>query len=103
MPAMITMAGAAVDSIEMARPWMTLVPWPVTEAEAIDCTGRKLGPVDYAVIQMTRPVTTRPTRAQMNSDVPVKGTPGIAPKPTSRYVMYQMAPSESTAEAIKPL
>ncbi len=45
MPAMITMAGSAVDSIEIARPWMTLVPWPVTEAEAIDCTGRKLVPV----------------------------------------------------------
>ena len=26
MPAMITMAGSAVDSIEMARPWITLVP-----------------------------------------------------------------------------
>ena len=27
-------------SIEIARPWITLVPWPVTEACAIDCTGR---------------------------------------------------------------
>jgi len=25
-------AGIAVDSIEMARPWITLVPWPVVEA-----------------------------------------------------------------------
>ena len=37
---MMTIAGSAVDSIEMARPWMTLVPWPVTEAAAIDFTGR---------------------------------------------------------------
>ena len=45
MPAMITIAGSAVDSSEIARPWMTLVPWPVTEAAAIDFTGRKLVPV----------------------------------------------------------
>ena len=37
---MITSAGSAVDSSEIARPWITLVPWPVTEALAIDCTGR---------------------------------------------------------------
>ena len=42
---MMTSAGSAVDSSETARPWMTLVPWPVTEAWAIDCTGRKLVPV----------------------------------------------------------
>ena len=42
---MITSAGSAVDSSETARPWITLVPWPVTEALAIDCTGRKLVPV----------------------------------------------------------
>ena len=45
MPAIMTMAGSAVDSIETARPWMTLVPWPVTEALAMDCTGRKFVPV----------------------------------------------------------
>jgi hypothetical protein len=32
MPATMTSAGSAVDSIETARPWITLVPWPVTEA-----------------------------------------------------------------------
>ena len=37
---MITSAGSAVDSIEIARPWITLVPWPVTDAAAIDFTGR---------------------------------------------------------------
>jgi hypothetical protein len=42
---MMTIAGSAVDSSEMARPWITLVPWPVTEASAIECTGRKLVPV----------------------------------------------------------
>ena len=42
---MMTSAGSAVDSSEMARPWITLVPWPVTEACAIECTGRKLVPV----------------------------------------------------------
>ena len=36
MPAMMTSAGSAVDSSETARPWMTLVPWPVTEASAIE-------------------------------------------------------------------
>ena len=35
----------AVDSRLIARPWITLVPWPVTEALAIDFTGRKLVPV----------------------------------------------------------
>ena len=29
----------------MARPWITLVPWPETEAWATDFTGRKLVPV----------------------------------------------------------
>jgi len=38
-------AGIAVDSIEIARPWITLVPWPVVEAWATDCTGRKFVPV----------------------------------------------------------
>ena len=45
MPATITSAGSAVASIDTARPWMTLVPWPVTEALAMECTGRKLVPV----------------------------------------------------------
>ena len=35
----------AVASIEMARPWITLVPWPVSEAFAIERTGRYLVPV----------------------------------------------------------
>ena len=39
MPAMMTIAGSAVDSSETARPWITLVPWPVTEACAMDRTG----------------------------------------------------------------
>jgi hypothetical protein len=43
MPAMMTIAGSAVDSSETARPWMTLVPWPVTEAWAIETTGRLPG------------------------------------------------------------
>ena len=29
---MMTSAGSAVDSSDTARPWITLVPWPVTEA-----------------------------------------------------------------------
>ena len=45
MPPMMTMAGSAVDSSETARPWMTLVPWPVTEACAIETTGRLPVPV----------------------------------------------------------
>ena len=42
---MMTSAGSAVNSSETARPWMTFVPWPVTEALAIDWTGRKFVPV----------------------------------------------------------
>ena len=45
MPAMMTMVGAAVASSETARPWMTLVPCPVTEAWAIETTGRLPVPV----------------------------------------------------------
>ena len=40
MPATMTRVGSAVASSETARPWMTLVPWPVTEACEIDRTGR---------------------------------------------------------------
>ena len=35
MPAQMTITGSAVDSIDTARPWMTLVPWPVVEDLAI--------------------------------------------------------------------
>ena len=45
MPAQITSTGRAVDSIETARPWMTLVPWPVVDDLAMLFTGRKLVPV----------------------------------------------------------
>ncbi len=45
MAQMITSAGRAVDSSETARPWITLVPWPETEARATDFTGRKPVPV----------------------------------------------------------
>ena len=45
MPPTMTIAGRAVDSSETARPWMTLVPWPVTDAWAIELTGRLLVPV----------------------------------------------------------
>ena len=44
-PAQMTSVGRAVDSRLIARPWMTLVPWPVSDALAIDLTGRKLVPV----------------------------------------------------------
>ena len=39
-PATMTSVGRAVDSRLIARPWMTLVPWPVWLARAIDWTGR---------------------------------------------------------------
>ena len=39
-PTMMTSVGSAVDSRLIARPWMTLVPWPVWLARAIDWTGR---------------------------------------------------------------
>ena len=45
MPAMITMAGSAVDSSETARPWITFVPCPDSEARATDRTGRCSTPV----------------------------------------------------------
>ena len=40
IPAQITSVGSAVDSMLIARPWITLVPWPVSEALAIERTGR---------------------------------------------------------------
>ena len=40
-----TNAGSADDSSETARPWITLVPWPETEALATERTGRKFEPV----------------------------------------------------------
>ena len=40
IPVTITSVGSAVASMLMARPWITLVPCPVTEAWAIDLTGR---------------------------------------------------------------
>ena len=36
----MTIVGSAVASSDTARPWITLVPWPVTDAWAIDFTGR---------------------------------------------------------------
>ena len=40
MPATITSVGSAVASRLIARPWITLVPWPVSDALAIERTGR---------------------------------------------------------------
>ena len=40
MPTLITITGSAVASIEIASPWITLVPCPVVELCAIDFTGR---------------------------------------------------------------
>ena len=40
MPMQITMTGNAVASIDTARPWITLVPWPVVELRAMLRTGR---------------------------------------------------------------
>jgi hypothetical protein len=40
IPAQITSVGSAVASMLMASPWMMLVPWPVSDALAIDRTGR---------------------------------------------------------------
>jgi hypothetical protein len=40
MPMQITMTGNAVASIEIARPWITLVPSPVVELCAMLRTGR---------------------------------------------------------------
>jgi hypothetical protein len=40
IPTQMTIVGSAVDSRLIARPWMTLVPWPVCEALAIERTGR---------------------------------------------------------------
>ena len=45
IPPMMTSAGRAVDSSETAKPWMTLVPCPVTDAWAIETTGRLPVPV----------------------------------------------------------
>jgi hypothetical protein len=45
MPTTMTSAGSAVASSDTARPWMTLVPWPVIEASAMELTGRLPVPV----------------------------------------------------------
>ncbi len=45
IPATITSVGSAVASRLIARPWITLVPWPVSDALAIERTGRYLVPV----------------------------------------------------------
>ena len=59
----MTITGAAVDFMDMARPWMTLVPWPVVEAMAMDFTGLKLLEVKYSVMPTIRPVSTTPMTA----------------------------------------
>ncbi len=41
----IAMTGRPVDSMPTARPWMTLVPWPLTDAWAMVRTGRNFEPV----------------------------------------------------------
>ena len=45
MPPTIISAGNAVASKEIAKPWITFVPWPVTEDFATLITGRNLVPV----------------------------------------------------------
>jgi hypothetical protein len=40
MPMQMTTTGSAVASIEIARPWITLVPWPVVELWRSLRTGR---------------------------------------------------------------
>ena len=40
MPVTMTSVGSAVDSMLTAKPWMTLVPWPLSLARAIERTGR---------------------------------------------------------------
>ncbi len=45
IPATMTIVGSAVDSRLIASPWITLVPCPVSEALAIDLTGRNPVPV----------------------------------------------------------
>src|SRR5512135_3896962 len=63
MAATMTITGAAVDFMDMARPWMTLVPWPVVEALAMDLTGLKLLEVKYSVMATMRPVRATPMTA----------------------------------------
>ena len=45
MPTTIIRAGIAVASMEIANPWITLVPWPVVDDWATLFTGLKLVPV----------------------------------------------------------
>ena len=40
MPTTMTIVGRAQASSEIARPWITLVPWPETEDCEIERTGR---------------------------------------------------------------
>ena len=70
MPTQITSAGGAVDFIETARPWMTLVPWPVTEDLAIPHRA-EIGAGVISVITISAPVMASPTVPQTNSGLPV--------------------------------
>src|SRR3546814_19691358 len=64
--------GIAVDFLEMPRPAMMLVPWPVVDAAAMCCTGLYWVPVEYSVIHPLTPVSTRPIRAPHYRVTPTK-------------------------------
>ena len=71
-------------SIEIARPWMTLVPWPVTEAAAIDLHRAEIG---AGVVFGDPDDQAGDHQADDGADeqrLAGEGTPGMAPKPTSR-------------------
>ena len=81
----MTSAGKAVARIETARPAMIFVACPVIEALAIFFTGRYVVPwVKISVMWVMRPVTARPTSAQMKmSNAPIVCVPTVMPAPNS--------------------
>ena len=110
MPATMTSAGSAVDSSETARPWMTLVPWPVTRG-----LGDRLHRAEVRAGVVLGDHDDERRDGEADDGAPeqaaseVKVAPAVvreraSPKPpkTSRFTSA-MAPTESTPVAIRPL
>src|SRR5665647_2826648 len=110
MAATMTITGAAVDFMDMARPWMTLVPWPVVEALAMDFTGLKLLEVKYSVMPTIRPVRATPITASRKTFMggiakpaphwaaALEATPAM-----NLWARGQKATMASTPETMRPL
>src|SRR3989339_962525 len=109
MAATMTITGAAVDFMDMASPWMTLVPWPVVEALAMDFTGLKLLEVKYSVMATIRPVRATPITASRKTFMggmakPAAPLAALEATPAMNLLARgQKAKIAKPAETIRPL